>query len=312
MSFIDKTDAQRLAEKLTTPKRKHNGLRFPEDIETDGTGNIIRFRIALPEGSKYLSNGKYKAVDASTGQSTTTEYRSSAARGSIARRMSSNYVMTTTTIDLYMPPQVQSSYQSDWKSTELGIAGGVIDAAGALWNTNTPFSDIKDYLMANAGQGAARTAAGVVQALTPLNAKDAVEIITSTTENPYMEVMFEGVQNRTFSFTFKFIPRNEKEQETVKNIVREFVFHRAPEFKSDQNNAYMLFPSEFDIEFIHRDKQNPWLFKISTCALTNVQVNYSPDGQYASHVDGSPFSTELTLSFTELEILTKERHAQNY
>ncbi len=311
-NLFKKTEAQRLADKLTSPKRSHSSMRFPEDIETDGTGNIIRFKIALPEGSKYLSNGKYKAVDASTGQSVTTEYRSSAARGSIARRMSSNYVMTTTTIDLYMPAQIQSSYQSNWKNTELGLAGKAIDAASGLWNSSTPIADIGNYLAENAGQSAGRTLAGMAQAITPLNAKDAVEIFTSTTENPYMEVMFDGVQNRTFNFTFKFIPRNEREQETIRNIVREFVFHRAPEFKSDQNNVYMLFPSEFDIEFIHRDKQNPWLFKISTCALTNVSVNHAPDGQYASHGDGSPFSTELSLSFTELEVLTKSRHEQGF
>lgn len=310
--LLKKTKAQKFADKLSTPKRNPSRLRFPEDLETEGTGNIIRFKIALPEGSKYLSSGKYKAINPTTGESSTIYRTSSSARGSLGRRFSDNYVMTTTTIDLYMPPQLQSSYQTDWKNTELGLAGKIVDASKGIWNTEDTIGAITEYFKENAGQGALRTFAGMAQGLTPMNAKDAVEVFTSVSENPYMEVMFDGVQNRSFSFTFKFIPRNEKEQQTVRNIVREFVFHRAPEFKSDQNNVYMRYPSEFDIEFIHRDRQNPWIFKISTCALTNVITNLSPDGQYTSHADGSPFSTELSLTFTELELLSKERHEEGY
>lgn len=316
MLLPGKTQAQLLFNKLNTPKRTVTGLRFPSDIDTDGTGNIIRFKIALPEGSKYLSNGKYKkAIDPRTGNASTTEYRSPNARGSIARRFSSNYVMTTTTIDLYMPPQVQSSYATEWASTELGAAGMAVDAALGLYNSNgfgDAWGKISNYFSDNAGFGVMNTAAGTVQALTPLNAKDTLAVITSTTENPYMEVLFKGVSNRTFQFTFKMIPRNAKEQQIVRDIVKEFKFHRAPEFKSDSNNAFMLFPSEFDIEFIHRSNENPWIFKISTCALTNVSINHSPEGSYASHADGSPFATEMTLEFTELAIMTKENMLMGY
>ena len=309
-----KTQSQRLNEKLTQPKRTHTGLRFPQDVESEGTGNIIRFRIALPEGSRYLKNGRYKAVDPSTGQQT-TQYRSDSARGSIARRMSDNYVLTTTTIDLYMPSSIQTAYQSDWKSSELGISGQILDAFSGLWNSQSigdATSSVGKYLADNLGQSTARTLAGVVQGVTAMSPKDAVEMYTSTTENPYMEVLFSGVPNRTFSFDFKFVPRNLKEQQIVKKIVHEFAFHRAPEFKSDSNTVYMLYPSEFDIEFIHKDKLNPWLYKMSTCALTNVSVNYSPEGQYASHEDGSPFATTLSLAFTEMEVLTKQRIEEGY
>jgi hypothetical protein len=108
------------------------------------------------------------------------------------------------------------------------------------------------------------------------------------------------------------IPRSRREQESVKAIIDEFKFHRAPEFKYGSQSNYLLFPSEFDIQFLNREGENPWLFKISTCALTNMNVNYSPEGQYASHEDGSPFATEMTVEFTELEILTKESHEQGY
>jgi len=316
MSSLLKTAAQILQDKLETPKRQHTGLRFPADIDTDGTGNIIRFRIAMPSGSKYISNGRYKtAINASTGQRETSEYRSGDVRASIARRFPNNYVMTTTTIDLYMPPSIGASYRSEWNSTELGVAGGMVDAALGLYNSNgmgDGWEKVQRYFADNASYGIMNTAAGTIQGVTGINTKDALAVVTSTTENPYMEVLFKGVSNRIFQFTFKMIPRNAAEQETVRNIVKEFKFHSAPEFKNDGDNAYMLFPSEFDIEFIHKDKENPWLFKISTCALTNVTVNYSPEGNYASHQDGAPFATEMNLEFTELAVMTKENLEQGY
>lgn len=308
--------AQAFSDKLNLPKRQHSGLRFPLDIDTDGTGNIIRFKIALPEGSKYLSNGSYKAaINGKTGERSTTVFRRHGADTSIARRFADNYVMTNTTIDLYMPPEVAATYTSEWNSESLGIAGAAVDGSLGLYNSSgmgDGWNKIKNYFSDNSGYGVMNTAAGTLQGVTSISAKDTLSVITSTTENPYMEVLFKGITNREFTFTFKMIPRNKPEQEIIKRIVHEFKFHRAPEFKNDGNNAYMIFPSEFDIQFIHKDSENPWLFKISTCALTNVTINYSPDGNYSSHSDGAPFATELTLSFMELETLTKERIKSGY
>ena len=39
---------------------------------------------------------------------------------------------------------------------------------------------------------------------------------------PRMELMFEGIQRRTFSFNFTFIPKSEPEAEKVEQIVKLF------------------------------------------------------------------------------------------
>lgn len=307
-----KTKSQTWYDQVKTSKREHTGLRFPSDLDTDGSGNVVRFNISLPSGSKYLSNGQYqKAIDPETGAARTSEYRSNQARGSLQRRFTGNYVRTTTSIDLYMPPQIQAQYASEWNVTELGFAGAGIDAYNGVFNSEGLGAAARKAWEATsdtAGTIALNTGASMVQTLTSINTRDAKNAYTSTAANPYMEVIFNGVQHRTFSFTFKMIPRTREEQQAVRNIVNEFKFHRAPEYKFGSNNLYMRFPSEFDITFMHRGTENPWLFRISTCALTNVSVNHSPEGQYAAHADGSPFSTELTLEFTELEILSKESH----
>jgi hypothetical protein len=308
------TKAQLLQEKLNQNKRSQKLLMFPSNLETEGTANIIRFNINIPSGSKYLANGDYKKAVDTDGNVQTSTYRQERSGASLANRFSGNYVRTTTSIDLYMPPQVQTSYQSDWGQEELGSLGSAADAGKGLANIDSwdDASKAWEVVKRTLKESGIRTAASALQSITPLNFETLRKTATSSIANPYTEVLFNGVQNRTFSFTFKMIPQNQKEQESVKAIVDEFKFHRAPEFQFGGQSNYLLFPSEFDIQFLTRSGENPWLFKISTCALTSFDVNYSPEGNYASHEDGSPFATEITLAFTELETLTKDSHKKGY
>lgn len=309
------TRAQRLTEKLNTSKADQDRLFFPLDIDTEGRGNIMRISINVPSGSKYLANGTYKkAVDPQTGNELSSNFRTQNNRSNIAGALSRNYRRITTYIDLFMPPEVQASYLADWGSDNLGLVGAGLNAGSAIAGIRS-FEDageLWNQVKNTASESLLRTAAQTAQALTPLNFESLRRTVTSTVANPYMEVVFNGVSNRTFSFTFKMIPKNEKEQLMVKRIIEELKFHRSPELKYENQNNYWLFPSEFDLQFIHKDRENPWLFKISTCALTNFSVNYTPDGQYAGHADGSPFSTSITMEFTEMEALTKERVREGY
>jgi len=309
------TKVKQMRAKLEANKRAQNLLQFPENLLQEGTANVMRFHINLPSGSKYIANGDYKkAIDPKTGQASTSTFRREGATGSVANNFSKNYIRTTTTIDLFMPPNVQTSYGADWGQEDLGVLGSATNAVSGLSNINSWNDAAKawDVVKNTLSESAIRTGASAIQAISPFNLETLRKTATSTISNPYMEVLFNGVQNRTFSFTFKMIPQNEREQKAVKAIVDEFKFHRAPEMKYGNQSNYMLFPSEFDIQFLNRNGENPWLFKISTCAMTEFSVNYSPEGQYASHADGSPFATEITVGFTELQILTKESHRDGY
>lgn len=309
-----KTSSQKMAEKMNTPTNQVVSLRFPSNVENEGNGNVIRFKISMPSESKYIESGEISVQKSSTGETMKPDYMSGKFQGTIASRLSKTYDLTNTTIDLYMPPQISSTYQSNWESTELGTVGKLVNGAYGLYNSPEKLTEIYNYVKANFGEGLKTTLAGFIQdvSLGKINAEGFEQLYSTAIDNPYAEMLFKSVSNRTFQFNFKFIPRNATEQATVKTICDTFVFHMAPEIKGEQNNVYMLYPSIFDIQFIHQNAENKNIFKISTCALTSCTVNHSPDGQFTTHADGSPFSTELSLSFTELPILTKEDHQRNY
>lgn len=308
------TKAQRISDKLTTNKRGQTRLKFPLDLDSDGHQSVIRILINIPSGSKYLGKDGMQPVKDKNGNNITSSYRSDKNKSNLARRFSSNYTRIDTFIDLFMPPQIETSYRSDWSTEELGLVGSAVDAGMGIANMDS-WSDAEAGWQAvknTLGESAIRTATTALSTLTPLNLEGLRKAYTGTVANPYMEVVFNGIENRTFSFTFKMIPRSAEEQQEIKRIVDTLKFHRAPEIKYEENTNYWVFPAEFDIQFIHRGAENPWMFKISTCALTNLTVNKTPEGQWANFKDGSPLATEMTLEFTEMELLTKERIEEGY
>jgi hypothetical protein len=69
--------------------------------------------------------------------------------------------------------------------------------------------------------------------------------------------------------------------------------------------AFFLYPSEFEIAYYYNNKENGYFNKIATCALTDLQVDYGGE-QFSSFSNGAPTEINLTLSFRELELITKE------
>lgn len=297
-----------LSEKLDKNKRGYKYLKFPLDLDTEATQNIMLININAVSGSKYIGK-QYNVV---SGEEAVVEQAGS---NSLSRKFSGNTNRIDTAIALYMPPGLSTSYQANWQTAELGAAGAIIDAftgIGDLSNFST-YKDIWNTAKATAPDYLGMTAASIASALTPFNVKDAATFYRQSILNPYVEVIFNGVSNRTFSFTFKFIPRSRKEQEAVKEIIETIKFHRAPEKKVNGVNSLWSFPSTFDIAFLKKDGQvNEWVFKISTCALTDLSIQQGSDAHFATFEDGSPFSTTMTMSFTEMEILDKERHLEGY
>ena len=94
-----------------------------------------------------------------------------------------------------------------------------------------------------------------------------------------------------------------------------FRHHMLPEF-ADASTFLYIYPSEFDIKYYRGDKENPHLEKQMTAVLTNMSVNYTPNGQFNTFGDGSgknedsldgmPSHINLSLQFKELGLLSKE------
>lgn len=298
---------EEITKKLYGKKFNKQTLRYPLNITTEGTQNIVLFNINVVKGSRFdraenrqyqdgSENIRIQEAGANSIRSTTT--------------MDRGTVRIDTSIAMYLPGGVSFVYNADWNATEMGAAGRIAQTAGNLGDIT--MAQLKNLVK----EGMVNTAAGAVQALTPLNLKSLSEFTRGTITNPYMEMTFSGVKNREFQFQFKFTPKNAKESVEVENIVKAFKLHQAPERKyvgEGGSTTYWLYPSEFDITFLHKGEENSHINKISTCVLTSVAVDYNTDGgTFETFENGYPVQTNMTLSFMEQEVLTKERIERGY
>jgi len=140
-------------------------------------------------------------------------------------------------------------------------------------------------------------------------------------KNAKKELMFGEPQMRQFSFAFDFYPRNLNEANKVADIIQMFRYHAYPRLQADGGHFFM-FPAEFEIEFYvitddprtgeKRVEVNGYIPKIARCALTNIQVNYSPNSVWTTFPDGSPIATQIQLTFTEVQALNQDNIINGY
>ena len=129
--------------------------------------------------------------------------------------------------------------------------------------------------------------------------------------NPNMELLFKGVQLRAFDFVFDLAPRDKKESETIKNIIRTFKVNMNAKNSSggDSSGSSGLFiksPNVFQLSYKTGGESHQFLHKFKPMALKNMGVNYTGSGTYATYEDTTPIHMQLTLSFQELNPIYAE------
>lgn len=216
---------------------------------------------------------------------------------------SNTFVRSDVSITLPMPKNLNFNSSVKWSNTDLGAAAMAIDQGDDFAKTMEGGKGLATQIALNTvGSIASQFAKGAIKG------KELVELGTATVANNYAETLFKSVDNRTFTFNYTLTPRNQKEAQAIENILRVLRFHQLPEFKENvgNGNAFMLYPSSFDIAFWLEGQPNRFIPRISTCALTGIETNYAPGGNgYIRMVDGSPQSYTLTLNFAELSVLHK-------
>ena len=217
----------------------------------------------------------------------------------------------STMIALYMPASISVSYNSKFGEQEIGVLAGA--AAGALdafagrggEDGSTALKGALDEL----GKGTETALLKVVDTAAP-GATALVALEKGAVRTPKMELMFEGIGRREFSYEFTFIPKSEEEAATIKEIVMQFKFHMASKY-TDGTFREMEIPSFFNIRYMYKNGMNEHLNKISTCALESMDVSYGAD-RFVAYEGGVPQTTKISLKFKEMEIITKDQIAQGF
>jgi len=324
-----------------------NILTYPINVDSDPQqGHYVMFmineripgKVAKNKTSKGVAEAKKRVLgdyNPNTGQSTTADQAIidqnkissvSSAGGKLNRSIVMEKLPTQrlkTTIALYMPPSVSVTYNVKYGDQEIGtlaaVGSAAIDAFKRGGGTKTVLTGIVDSLTgAAAKEGLKNMANSTIDTIAP-GAKALSQLESGSVVTPRMEMMFEGVGRRSFSYTFVFLPKSVQEAKLVEDIIYHFKFYAMPKYSNPTTRREMDIPGTFDIQYMYRASANNFLNKISTCFLTNVQVEYGADRFTAyeptsgKRGDGPPpQKSKITLDFTELEVLSQDHIAQGF
>ena len=225
-----------------------------------------------------------------------------------------------TAIALYMPNAINVTYGSRYLDTEispLGAAAGDIgvDILEGRGSFKGALEKLQEKLPQEAKRRVITKALQLGDAVGLTGAREAFEINRAEVVADRMELAFKNINRRNFQYSFKMIPKNEKEADEIRKIIYAFKFNMLPEMTSGRAGNTMGFPNTFDIEYRFLGKDNDYISRVSTCVLETMTVSYGGDRfkTFAPRDDGAPVvETSLTLSFKELELITRERVAEGY
>ena len=300
-----------------------NAVRYDAELEDE-------FYVDKPKdiGTKSYANRLKVARNKITGTNRATDKTllSDPGRNSARLQGLSSIRKTTTritdSIALYLPPNVADSTSAQYEDTPTGILG--VAATDIIRGVKAFNEDDFELIGSLGGKALKETfqeilknlGGGAVEALTgnegaiPLANK-----VFGRADNPFVEVFFNTMNIRTFTYNFNFAPRNEDETMEIQQIIQLFRFHMAPDLQ-EVNSRYLTLPSEFDIHYMYKANngqsyENDYYGRIGTCVLENVTTNYTPNG-VKSFADGAPTQITMSLTFRETEVLTKEKINAGY
>lgn len=224
-----------------------------------------------------------------------------------------NFSRLKDVITLHIEDRPTVKYGMNYTEKDLGVLAGFFASFASQsesWQNTL-----------NSSFGAEALALGAIQlakipsAIGGATISDLLGAAAGVKINPFREVLFESIDYRTFNFKYRFFPKSEKETNAVKNIIDKFKEHMHPDLSA--NGFFFIYPSEFEIVYYYinpkteEPKENIYFNRIASCALTDMSVEYGGD-TFSTFNNGAPTQINLTLTFRELEQLTKREMKRGF
>lgn len=113
-----------------------------------------------------------------------------------------------------------------------------------------------------------------------------------------LELLFSNVTLRSFPFTFDFTPRDDREAQEVKAIIRTMKRAMVPK-RGD--GVFINSPDLFQFEYVTgAEREHPFLNRFKVGVLTDLSVNYTASGTYATYYDRTPVHIRLSCTLKEI------------
>ena len=127
-----------------------------------------------------------------------------------------------------------------------------------------------------------------------------------------MELLFNGPTLRSFPFVFDFAPHDSDEAAEVMQIIRVMKEAIVPK-KGSNAGLFINSPDLFQLEYITANgREHPFLNRFKVGAVSDISVNYTASGTYATYGGSlrAPVHMQMSFTFKELNPIYQEDYDQ--
>ena len=241
---------------------------------------------------------------------------------SIGDNMLKNVATGYKSILLYMPEDVNAQYGANWGGKGVGVGQANIASMiggtagmdiGKMWGST--FETFKGGLKIG-GYSISKTLMNRAMGGS-LTTDQLMGGVSGTIVNPNVELMYDAPELRGFNLNFKMMPRSSTEAKHIFTICQTLKRAMLPSWGGQSKGGFgmaanertgnlLTIPKIVSVKFMTGNKLNPFVSQFKPCAITNVNINYTPDGSYATYSDGSPVATMLQVQFKELKLVFEQ------
>jgi hypothetical protein len=111
--------------------------------------------------------------------------------------------------------------------------------------------------------------------------------------NDYASLAYSGSNFRTYTFEWTFLPESQQEAVDVASIIRYIRQSALPTYKT----KFLDFPKMW---LVYPVIQNQIGLYLQNCVITDVSINYTPDGNLKMFNTYHPMHTTMSITFKEL------------
>ena len=321
--------------------------RWPSDtLETNTDYVFFQFGKYIPPFSQdaktlYDSSAQILGEDFADGDNTEAGNQlifgsnTAATEGMYNASASQLIVENEPSIMLPMPQDLSTESNQQWQGKQFTATGRAAVAALAAGNFSYASSVVEDIAgNATALQNAFNTT--VLNSIPGVGGNLEFNDVSGSTRgiviNPNAELLYDSPEMREVGMIFRLVPRNYDESVVINYIVKTFRQASMPSWGSEDTNLlsgdkkledsgginlgdmnnWIHVPKLCKFTFMTGSIANEHIIQYKPCAISGVEVNYTPDGTWSSHnnpdndgaIPGSPpTAIELRVNFMETKLI---------
>lgn len=217
-------------------------------------------------------------------------------------------------INNYTRPSMLNPLELQAKTTiVLPVPANLVDSQSITYNPENRAAltgMVADH--ATGGSASSGSTGGIVGSLGGLAGRTAADLANivpgagstvlqafGVAPNPWLTVMFTSPAFKEHTLTWRMSPRTPAESAQLKLVINTLKKHSLPSLNSYMGGAFLNYP-DIVMPILYPNSTELYLFKY--CVITNITVNWAPNGPSFFGGTKAPESVDLTLHMMEIEL----------